>query len=79
MRITRLRLRDFKNHDDLEIQPAEGLTIIRGPNEAGKSTIRQALELALFRKADSNREDVRRAWAWGTSEPPLVGGHPSRY
>lgn len=72
MRITRLRLTDFKTHEDLEIEPAAGLTVIRGPNEAGKSTIQQAIELALFRKPDANREDIRRAWAWGASEPPTV-------
>jgi DNA repair exonuclease SbcCD ATPase subunit len=72
MRITRLRLADFKGHDELEIEPAAGLTIVRGPNEAGKSSIAQAIELALFRKPDSNREDVRRAWAWGATEPPTV-------
>ena len=72
MRISRLRLTDFKTHEDLEIKPAAGLTIVRGPNEAGKSTIQQALELALFRKADSNREDVRRAHAWGADAAPSV-------
>ena len=45
MRISRLRLTDFKTHEDLEIKPAAGLTIVRGPNEAGKSTIQQALSL----------------------------------
>ncbi|MEX1296286.1 MAG: AAA family ATPase, partial [Candidatus Limnocylindrales bacterium] len=72
MRITRLRLTDFKTHEDLELRPADGLTVVRGPNEAGKSTVQQALELALYRKADTNREDVRRAWSWGASEPPTV-------
>jgi hypothetical protein len=72
MRITRVRLTDFKTHHDLEIEPAVGLTIIRGPNEAGKSSIQQAIELALFRKADANREDLRRSWAWGSAEAPTV-------
>ncbi len=72
MRITRLRLSDFKTHASLDIKPAAGLTVIRGPNEAGKSSIAQAIELALFRKADTGREDVRQAWAWGGSEPPQV-------
>jgi DNA repair exonuclease SbcCD ATPase subunit len=72
MRITRLRLTRFKTHEDLEIVPAAGLTIVRGPNEAGKSTIQKAIELVLFRKADTNREDLRRAWAWGSAEPPAV-------
>ena len=72
MRITRLRLSHFKIHAELEIEPAAGLTIVRGPNEAGKSSLQHALELALFRKADANREDIRRAWAWGSEEPPEV-------
>jgi len=72
MRITRLHLSHFKSHEELEIEPAAGLTVIRGPNEAGKSTIQQALELVLFRKADSNREDIRRTWAWGSAAPPEV-------
>ncbi len=72
MRITRLRLSDFKTHASLDIKPAAGLTVIRGPNEAGKSSIAQAIELALFCKADAEREDVRQAWAWGASEPPEV-------
>jgi len=50
MRITRLQLRDFGRHRDLDIALAPGFTIIRGPNEAGKSTIQRGLELALFRK-----------------------------
>ncbi len=72
MRITHLRLSHFKTHTSLEIKPAAGLTVIRGPNEAGKSSIAEAIEMALFSKADAEREDVRRAWAWGASEPPEV-------
>ncbi len=72
MRITRLRVKDFKSHQALEIEPAAGLTIVRGPNEAGKSTIQQALEMVLFRKADANRDDLRKAWAWGSDAPPEV-------
>ena len=84
MRITRLQLSQFKRHASLEIKPAPGLTVIRGPNEAGKSSIAQAIELVLFRKADANREDVRQAWAWGAADPPQVmldleiDGQPAR-
>ena len=72
MRIRRLRLTDFKTHEGLELEPAPGLTIIRGPNEAGKSSIQQAIELVLFRKADANREDIRRAWSWGSQRAPEI-------
>lgn len=47
MRIRRIRLRDFRRYRDLQVDLAPGLTIVRGPNEAGKSTIARAIELGL--------------------------------
>lgn len=47
MRIARIQLRDVKRYRDLQIDLAPGLTIVRGPNEAGKSTIARAIELGL--------------------------------
>lgn len=47
MRIARIQLRDVKRYRDLQIDLAPGLTIIRGPNEAGKTTIAMAIELGL--------------------------------
>ena len=72
MRITKIRLADFKCHARLEIEPADGLTIIRGPNEAGKSSIQTALELGLFRKADSMARDIAEVQRWGASAAPYV-------
>ena len=46
MRIPRLQLRDFRRHRDLDLALAPGLTVVRGPNESGKSTIQRAIELA---------------------------------
>ena len=50
MRISRLRLKDLQRHQDLDLELAPGLTIVRGPNEAGKTTIERAIEYGLFRK-----------------------------
>jgi DNA repair exonuclease SbcCD ATPase subunit len=72
MRLTRIRLTDFRGHSRLELRPATGLTIVRGPNESGKSTIHEALRLALYRKADTNREDVRDVQRWGATAPAEV-------
>ena len=47
MRITRLRVRDIRRYRDLDVTLAPGLTVVRGPNEAGKSTLQRILELAL--------------------------------
>jgi uncharacterized protein YhaN len=72
MRLTKIRLVDFKRHAQLEIEPADGLTIIRGPNEAGKSTIQTAIRLGLFRKADSGARDIAGIQRWGAAAAPFV-------
>lgn len=43
-----VRLKNFKKHEDLTVDLAEGLTVVRGPNWAGKSTVLQAVLFALF-------------------------------
>lgn len=43
-----LVLRDFKKHEQLEVQFSPTVTAIRGPNYAGKSTVLQAIFFALF-------------------------------
>jgi len=65
MRITRLQLRDFGRHSDLDIKIAPGFTVIRGPNEAGKSTIQRGLELALFRKPTAATAELEALRPWG--------------
>ena len=44
MRITRVRVRDFRVHRDLDLELAPGLTVIRGPNQAGTTTLPGARE-----------------------------------
>ncbi|MFH1474230.1 MAG: AAA family ATPase [Chloroflexota bacterium] len=66
MRITRLRLRHLKAHRDLDLELAPGLTVVRGPNEAGKTTIQRALELALFRKVTAGGAEIDALRSWGS-------------
>ena len=68
MRLTRLRLSNFKRHADLTIEPAAGLTVIRGPNEAGKTTVQRAVELALYRRVTSADGEMRETQRWGAGE-----------
>ena len=51
MRITNITLSDFRNHvmTDLALAP---LTIVKGKNAAGKTSIRHALEVALTGRAE---------------------------
>lgn len=72
MRITRLRLQDVKRHADLELELAPGLTIIRGANEAGKSTIQRAIEMVLFRRATSTAQELEGVRRWGAQADPRV-------
>ena len=43
-----LKLQNFKKHESLTIAFAEGLNVIRGANENGKSTVVQAVAYALY-------------------------------
>jgi DNA repair exonuclease SbcCD ATPase subunit len=72
VRITRLRLREVKVHRDIDLALAPGLTVIRGPNEAGKTTIQRALELALFRKVTAGGSEIDALRSWGSP----VDGRP---
>ncbi|HEX2755614.1 MAG TPA: AAA family ATPase [Candidatus Limnocylindrales bacterium] len=75
MRITRLTLRDFRRYRELEIPLSPGLTIVHGPNEAGKTTIQRAIELALTRKVTSGGADMDalRSWDAGDDARPVIG------
>ncbi|KRT64037.1 MAG: nuclease SbcCD subunit C [Chloroflexi bacterium CSP1-4] len=74
MRIERLRLRDLMRHADLDLELAPGLTVVRGPNESGKSTIQRAIEFAFFRKVTAAGQDVEglRRWGAGQEAAPVV-------
>ncbi|HEY8818556.1 MAG TPA: AAA family ATPase, partial [Candidatus Limnocylindrales bacterium] len=65
MRIRRLSGRDFRRYRTFDIDFAPGLTVIRGPNEAGKTTVQRALELALTRRATSATAELEAMRPWG--------------
>jgi DNA repair exonuclease SbcCD ATPase subunit len=64
MRITKLSVRDFRRYREFEVPLSPGLTIIHGPNEAGKTTIQRALELILTKKATSNAAEMDGLRSW---------------
>ncbi len=74
MRITRLQLKSIRRHADLDLTLAPGLTVVRGPNESGKSTLQRALELALTRRVTSGSADLdaMRSWNAGEDDRPWV-------
>jgi DNA repair exonuclease SbcCD ATPase subunit len=64
VRIRRLQVKDLRRYRELDIDLAPGVTVIRGPNEAGKSTIQRAIELALTRRVTSNAGDLDALRPW---------------
>ena len=68
MRITRLQLRNVRRHADLDLALAPGLTVVRGPNESGKSTIQRAIELVLTRRVTSGSADLDGMRSWNSSD-----------
>jgi exonuclease SbcC len=65
MQINRLRLRNFRQHEDTELALGAGLTGIIGPNGAGKTTILEAIAWAMYGMpaARGSRETIRRRGA----------------
>jgi DNA repair exonuclease SbcCD ATPase subunit len=68
VRITRLSVRDFRRYREFEVPLAPGLTIVHGPNEAGKTTIQRALELVLTRKATAGGQEMDGFRSWDAPE-----------
>ena len=73
MIINRLRLANFRRHRALDVALGPGLNVVRGANEAGKSTVQRAIELGLFRRPTfSGAElDETRPWQDPTAEPVI--------
>jgi len=65
MQINRLRLQNFRQHENTEIEFGPGLTGIIGPNGAGKTTLLEAIAWAMYGMpaARGSRETLRRRGA----------------
>ena len=80
MRISHLSLRDLRRYREVDLDLAPGLTIVRGPNEAGKSTLQRAIELGLTRKVTSAAADIESLAPWdGDAEARTVIGMTFTY
>jgi len=60
VRIHRLRLTNFRGTPEVEVAFAErGVTIVEGPNEVGKSSLAEAIDLVLSARDSSASQRVR--------------------
>ncbi len=74
MRLHRLQLRNFRQHEDTDLEFGLGVTGIIGPNGVGKSTLLEALAWALYgtSAARGTRDSIRRRGAPARSRVEVV-------
>ena len=73
MKIHRIHLKNFKGVEDSEIVfELDGVTIVEGPNEVGKSSLSEALTLVLEELDSSTKAAVRSAKPVHRDEGPWV-------
>ncbi len=61
MKLRRIHLRNFKGVAENTVHLGDGVTVIAGPNEAGKSSLAQALDLLFGYKDRSKHRSVKAA------------------
>lgn len=74
MRIQRLVIDNFRGIEHLEMDgvPETGVIIVEGANEAGKSTILDAIDLVLRERSSSKKRQVKAVAPVGRDEAPEV-------
>lgn len=72
MIIHTVKVKNFKKHKALELFLDEKLNLIGGPNEAGKSTIAEAIHAGLFFKHSGNSQQLRELQSIYTQDGPSV-------
>ncbi|WP_154859178.1 AAA family ATPase [Cyclobacterium xiamenense] len=72
MIIRTIKVTNFKKHRELSLAFNEKLNLIGGPNEAGKSTIAEAIHAALFYKHSGNSQQLRDLQSLYTQDGPSV-------
>ena len=73
MRLHRVRLRDYRGVNDCEVVfSVEGVTVVEGPNEIGKTSIPEALDLILEVMDSSSARRVKSVGPVGRDAGPDV-------
>ncbi len=73
MRLHRVKLHNYRGVADCEVEfPAQGITIVEGPNEVGKTSIPEGLDLVLTRLDSSGHRQVTSAKPVGRDVGPEV-------
>jgi len=71
MNVQSIRLENWKKFTDpVEIKLKEGLNVLYGPNESGKSTLIDSIITTFYSKHTSGSEKIKTLKPWGTSLQP---------
>lgn len=62
MRIKTLRVADFRSHELTELEFGEGITLLVGENGAGKSSVLEAIMVALYWDKPSRTAKLKKEW-----------------
>lgn len=73
MRLHRVRLCNYRGVADCEVElPAQGITVIEGPNEVGKTSMPEGLDLLLTKMDSSGHRQVKSIQPVGRDVGPEV-------
>ena len=64
MQLRNLLLKNFRRFDRIEINFERGLNLVKGPNEAGKSTLQDAIITGLLDRPTGKQKE-RQHQKWG--------------
>jgi DNA replication and repair protein RecF len=67
VRITRIELTDFRSYGTFVLEPAPGLTVLVGPNAAGKTNIVEAIQLVTATRS-FRRPEYSDLIRWGATQ-----------
>jgi len=63
VKLLRLKLENFRQHRDSDIEFADGMTAIVGANGTGKTTILEAITFALYGEQRNVKDSIKFYWA----------------
>jgi DNA repair exonuclease SbcCD ATPase subunit len=72
MQISHLLLRNFGKFENFAVDFTPGLNLIKGPSEAGKSTLASAITAALFLDPIKGRKEMAGRSRWDSGELPAL-------
>ncbi len=75
MIIKKIKIRNFRNFENIEKEFSNGLNVLKGPNEAGKSSLLNALELSMFGDATSSSTEIQTQRRWNSDILFLIEVH----